>query len=75
MWKPRKGRDDAELRARLKQLAERYPRAGYLHRKMTCLSFIVSPKLGERENWGTSECAYIEREKGVRFIFPAQERS
>jgi len=29
MWKPHKGRDDAELRARLKQLAERYPRYGY----------------------------------------------
>lgn len=27
MWKPLKGRTDAKLRARLKQLAERYPRA------------------------------------------------
>ena len=29
MWKPLKGRNDTELRARLKQLAERYPRYGY----------------------------------------------
>ena len=29
MWKPLKGRGDADLRARLKQLAERYPRYGY----------------------------------------------
>ena len=29
IWKPLKGRNDAELRVRLKQLAERYPRYGY----------------------------------------------
>jgi putative transposase len=29
MWKPLKGRNDTELRARLKRLAERYPRYGY----------------------------------------------
>jgi hypothetical protein len=28
MWKPLKGRNDAELRVRLKQLAERCPRYG-----------------------------------------------
>ncbi len=29
MWKPLKGRNDSELRTRLKRLAERYPRYGY----------------------------------------------
>ena len=46
MWKPLKGRDDTELRARLKQLAERYPRYGYptLHDMLRAEGLVRNPK-------------------------------
>ena len=46
MWKPRKGRDDAQLCARLKQLAERYPRYGYptLHDILRAEGLVQNPK-------------------------------
>jgi len=46
MWKPPKGRNDAELRARLKQLAEPYPRYGYptLHDMQRAEGLVKNPK-------------------------------
>ena len=46
MWKPLKRRNDAELRARLKQLAERYPRYGYptLHDMLRIEGLVQNPK-------------------------------
>ena len=46
MWKPLKGRDDAKLRSRLKQLAERYPRYGYptLHDMLRAEGLVKNPK-------------------------------
>ena len=46
MWKPLKGRDDAKLRSRLKQLAERYPRYGYptLHDMLRAEGLVQNPK-------------------------------
>ncbi len=46
MWKPLKGRSDTELRARLKQLAERYPRYGYptLHEMLRTEGLVQNPK-------------------------------
>lgn len=46
MWKPLKGRNDAELRVRLKQLAERYPRDGYptLHDMLRAEGLVKNPK-------------------------------
>jgi len=46
MWKPLKGRNDAALRARLKQLAERYPRYGYLtlHDMVRAEGLVKNPK-------------------------------
>ena len=46
MWKPLKGRSDTSLRARLKQLAERYPRYGYptLHAMLRTEGLVQNPK-------------------------------
>mgnify|MGYP001825051472 CR=1 FL=1 len=46
MWKPLKGRDDAKLRSRIKQLAERYPRYGYptLHHMLRAEGLVQNPK-------------------------------
>ena len=46
IWKPLKGRDDAKLRSRLKQLAERYPRYGYptLHDMLRAEGLVKNPK-------------------------------
>ena len=46
MWKPLKGHNDAELRSRLKQLAERYPRYGYptLHDMLRTEGAVVNRK-------------------------------
>lgn len=46
MWKPLKGRNDIELGARLKQLAERYPRYGYptLHDMLRAEGLVRNPK-------------------------------
>jgi putative transposase len=46
MWKPLKGRNDTELRSRLKQLAERYPRYGYptLHDLLRAEGLVKNPK-------------------------------
>lgn len=45
-WYPLKGRDDAELRARLRALAERYPRYGYptLHDMLRTEGLVQNPK-------------------------------
>lgn len=45
-WYPLKGRDDAELRAQLKALAERYPRYGYptLHHMLRREGLVKNPK-------------------------------
>ncbi len=45
-WYPLKGRDDAELRKRLKTLAERYPRYGYptLHGMLRREGLVQNPK-------------------------------
>jgi putative transposase len=45
-WSPLKGRDDAELRTRLKVLAERYPRYGYptLHDMLKHEGLVINPK-------------------------------
>jgi len=45
-WCPLKGRDDVELRARLKVLAERYPRYGYptLHDMLKTEGLVINPK-------------------------------
>lgn len=46
MWKPLKGRNDSELRTRLKRLAERYPRYGYptLHDMLRAEGLVHNPK-------------------------------
>jgi putative transposase len=46
MWKPLKGRNDAALRVRLKQLAERYRRYGYptLHDMLRAEGLVTNPK-------------------------------
>ena len=46
MRKPLKGRSDTELRARLKQLAEHYPRYGYptLHEMLRAEGLVQNPK-------------------------------
>lgn len=46
MWKPLKGRSDTELRNRLKQMAERYPRYGYptLHEMLRTEGLVQNPK-------------------------------
>ena len=58
MWKPLKGRNDIELRARLKQLAERYPRYGYptLHDMLRAEGLVRNPKRTYR----------MYREEGLR---------
>lgn len=46
IWRPLRGRGDDELRARLKQLAERYPRYGYptLHEMLRAEGLVKNPK-------------------------------
>ena len=58
-WSPLKGRDDAELRVRLKALAERYPRYGYptLHDMLRREGLVQNPKRTYR----------IYREEGLQF--------
>ena len=62
MWKPLKGRDDAELRVRLKRLAERYPRNGYptLYDMLRAEGFVKNPKRTYR----------IYREEGLQVDLP-----
>ena len=45
-WRPLKGREDQELRSRLKDLAEQYPRYGYptLHDMLRAQGYVQNPK-------------------------------
>jgi putative transposase len=45
-WRPLKGRNDQELRSRLKALAEQYPRYGYptLHDMLRAQGHVINPK-------------------------------
>jgi len=66
-WRPRKGRNDDELRARLKILAERYPKYGYptLHDMLVLEGQVINRKRTYR----------IYRRKGSRLERKSARRS